>query len=92
MTKRNTYREQLQDIDVNLAKDITKRSDETHRFSIFPEGYRADPAHETLIEYRCTGDAAVVYVWSPKAMEYAKSMGFVTTFGYIFSEINVNIL
>jgi len=67
MSETKSRREQLQDIDTDLAREIVKDSQETHRFTIFAE---QDPDHATTIEYRCTGDAAVVRFVS-SAAEYA---------------------
>jgi len=67
MSETKSRRERLQDIDTDLAREIVKDSQDTHRFTIFAE---RDQDHVTTIEYRCTGDAAVVRFCSPAA-EYA---------------------
>lgn len=61
--------EKLQSMQSSIAKEILIDSSDTHRFTVFEDGY---PDTVTTIDYRCTEDgaAAVFRVCSPEG-EYA---------------------
>jgi hypothetical protein len=60
--------EKLQSIQPSLAREILIDSPDTHRFTVFEDGY---PDTVTTIDYRCTEYGAAVFrVCSPE-VEYA---------------------